>query len=90
METHASHDEDDDTTEYEDAEDERSITNEKISEEDIDPWTTCTLIDDALSKVRKEYDDTYYKRFSLRVTKKVKRNSLCANSTCIAKGCLHG
>ena len=52
METHASRDDDDDTSE----DTESSITTENSSEEEIDPWTT--LINDAASKVRDQYDDT--------------------------------
>ena len=48
MGTHASHDDDD-----EDTEDESS--SENSSEEEIDPWST--LINDAASKVRDQYDD---------------------------------
>ena len=58
METHA---EDDSsiTTEERDEnsseEEQSSITTENSSEEETDPWTT--LIDDAASKVRAQYDD---------------------------------
>ena len=56
-----SHDDDDNsiTTEERDEnsseEEQRSITTENSSEEEIDPWTT--LINDAASKVRNQYDD---------------------------------
>ena len=58
METHA---EDDSsiTTEERDEnsseEEQSSITTENSSDEEIDPWTT--LINDAASKVRDQYDD---------------------------------
>ena len=58
METHA---EDDSsiTTEERDEnsseEEQSSITTENSSDEEIDPWTT--LINDAASKVREQYDD---------------------------------
>ena len=48
-----------------------SITTENSSEEEINPWTT--LINDAASKVREQYDDVL-KQFSCRVTTKVKQN----------------
>ena len=56
-----SYDEDDNsiTTEERDEnsseEEQSSITTENSSEEEIDPWTT--LINDAASKVRDQYDD---------------------------------
>ena len=49
------HDDDDDTSEHEDSdtgtEDESSITAEKSSEEEINPWTTLINYD-AASKIR--------------------------------------
>ena len=55
MKTHASHKDDDNSSENEksDTEDERSITTENSSEEKIDTWTT--LINNAVSKVREQY-----------------------------------
>ena len=56
-----SHDEDDNSiaTEERDEnssqEEESSVTTENSSDEEIDPWTT--LINDAASKVRDQYDD---------------------------------
>ena len=59
METHA---EDDSSITTEERDDENSsekeqsiITTENSSEEEIDPWST--LINDAASKVRDQYDD---------------------------------
>ena len=49
-------------------EEQSSITTEDSSEEEIDPWST--LINDAASKVRDQYDDILQGR----VTTKVKQN----------------
>ena len=71
METHAEDDSSittEDRDENSSEEEQSSITTENSSEEEIDPWST--LINDAASKVRDQYDQ----RFSWRVTTKVKQN----------------
>ena len=58
METHAEDDSSittEDRDENSSEEEQSSITTENSSDEEIDPWTT--LINDAASKVRDQYDD---------------------------------
>ena len=58
METHAEDDNSittEDRDENSSEEEQSSMTTENSSDEEIDPWTT--LINDAASKVRDQYDD---------------------------------
>ena len=73
-------------------EEQSSITTEDSSEEGIDPW--ITLINDAASKVRDQYDDILQ---ALLVEghdeSEAKQEPFEKNSACFPKGigrCLHG